>query len=204
MEGKKQVAKEQLRSWRKQGEQILPSATKCLQWPKTRETHNHPSCFRDAPLSRDQPLTEEGSLSDSSSAGTLKPVSATRGHFVGSERECEGNQSVPHRHLNLQPQPRRHSDLQMTSPSSLQPRPPPRLPGQAFPRGPLAGPTTSFRGRFPGPSPAWHRGWRPAGNAALLWGFQHIRRDFPNARPGYRNPAGQGSRGRRGRSFNRM
>lgn len=158
-------------------------------------------------MGQDQPVPGEGSLLDSSSEGTATPINATRSLFVGSDRDCEGSQSVPHRQQNLQPQQRSPSDFQISSPSSLQPHPPPQLPSQAFPRGPLARPTTSFRGRFPGPRPAWHRGRRPTGSAAFLWGFQQIRRDFSNARAGYRNPAGQGRnmyRGQRGGSFSGM
>eukprot|EP00066_Takifugu_rubripes_P026953 XP_011616219.1 PREDICTED: protein FAM208A-like isoform X1 [Takifugu rubripes] len=162
---------------------------------------------RDVQTGQDQPGPGEGSLSDSSSEGTATPINATRSLFVGSDRESEGNQSVPRRQQNLQPQQRSQSDLQISSPSSLLPHPPPQLPSQAFPRGPLAGPPTSFRARFPGPSPAWHRGRRPTGNAAFLWGFQQIRRDFPDARAGYRKPAGRGRnmyRGQRGGSFSGM
>lgn len=211
MEGQKQVGT--LRLWKEaslkhplsrtdQGE-LLPLLQLCsgridVEDVSTWNTWNHQRmllscCSRDVQAAQDQPVPGEGSLSDNSSERTAAPLNAARGLFVGSDRECEGNQSVPRRQQNLQ--------------QNLQPHPPPQLPGQAFPRGPLAGPTTSFRARFPGPGPAWHRGRRPTGNAAILWGFQQIRRDFPDARPGYRNPAGQGRnmyRGQRGGSFNGM
>lgn len=162
-----------------------------IPWSHQREllcsAHNHHCCcFRDM-QDQDQPVPGEGSPADSSPEGT-----APRSLSVGSDPECEGSRSVPHR---------------QQSPSDPQPRPPPQLPGQACPRSPLAGPSASFRARFLGPRPARHRGRRPTGGAAFLWGFQQIRRDFPDARTGYRNPAGQGRnmfRGQRGGSFSGM
>lgn len=160
-------------------------------------------CFRGAQMGQEQPVTREGAPAGSSSEGTAGANSVSRSHFM--DREWEGNRPVPHRHQNPQPQQQRQSDP--PSPYSLQPRPLHPLPSQAFSHGPLGGHMTAYRGRFLAPTPAWHRGRRPAGTAGLLWGFQQIRRDFTDARLGYHHPAGQGSnmyRGRRGGGFNGM